>query len=93
MTDPGVSLSKEGNTRQELSKEGSKEQTTPNIFATRHFTLHVDQPYSRSHYQLAMAEVKKQERDFTPEVDALLPETETLAEVRIMVQPLRSYLK
>ena len=40
-----------------------------------------------------MAEVKKQERDFTPEVDALLPETETLAEVRIMVQPLRSYLK
>ena len=29
-----------------------------------------------------MAEVKKQERDFTPEVDALLPETQTLAEVR-----------
>ncbi|KAF8560192.1 hypothetical protein OG21DRAFT_1401706 [Imleria badia] len=27
-----------------------------------------------------MAEVKKQERDFTPEVDALLPETQTLSE-------------
>lgn len=60
----------------------SGEQTTPNIFATRHYTLNVDQPYSRSHYHLAMAEVKKQERDFTPEVDALLPETQTLAEVR-----------
>lgn len=74
---------------QGLSKEGkteSVEQTTSNIFATRHFTLNVSQPYSRSHYHLAMAEVKKQERDFTPEVDTLLPETQTLSEVRNLVQ-------
>lgn len=85
----GVAASKDQevkrNSGQGLSKEGkteSVEQTTPNIFATRHFTLNVDQPYSRSHYNLAMAEVKKQERDFTPEVNALLPETQTLSEVR-----------
>ena len=73
---------------QGLSKEGKTEsagQTMSNIFATRHFELNVDQPYSRSHYHLAMAEVKKQERDFTPEVDALLPETQTLSEVRSLV--------
>lgn len=86
----GVAASKknqevEGNSEQGRSKAGKTEsagQTTPNIFATRHFTLSVDQPYSRSHYRLAMAEVKKQERDFTPEVNALLPETQTLSEVR-----------
>ena len=72
--------SKEGNTE-------SREQTAPNIFATRHYTLNVDQPYSRSHYHLAMAEVKKQERDFTPEVNTLLPETQTLSEVRNLIQP------
>lgn len=93
VTDAGVAASKdqevERNTGQGLSKEGKTEcveQTTPNIFATRHFTLNVNQPYSRSHYHLAMAEVKKQERDFTPEVDALLPETQTLSEVRNLVR-------
>lgn len=34
-----------------------------------------------------MADVKKQERDFTPEVNALLPETQTLSEVRHLVHP------
>lgn len=79
---------------QGLSKEGKNDgvtQITPNIFATRHFTLNVDQPYSRSHYHLAMAEVKKQERDFTPEVNALLPETQTLSEVRDFAQSPRVY--
>jgi len=90
--DAGVAASKkvEGNNGQGHSKEGKTEsagQTTANIFATRHFTLNVDQPYSRSHYHLAMAEVKKQERDFTPEVDALLPETQILSEVRNLVHP------
>lgn len=84
VTDPGVA--DQGSTgRQGLLQERKNEQTTPNIFATRHFVLNVDQPYSRSHYHLAMAEVKKQERDFTPEVNALLPETETLSEVRNLV--------
>lgn len=32
-----------------------------------------------------MSEQKKQERDFTPEVDALLPETASLAKVGILV--------
>lgn len=87
--DTGVKDQGEGSSGQGISKEGqteSAEQTVPNIFATRHFTVNVEQPYSRSHYRLAMAEVKKQERDFTPEVDALLPETQTLSEVRKLVQ-------
>lgn len=85
--------------RQELSNKGKTKsvvQTTPNIFATRHFTPNVDRPYSRSHYRLAMAEVKKQERDFTPEVDALLPETQSLSEVCSLPfrtsRPLTSYV-
>lgn len=56
-------------------------QITPNIFATRHFTPIHDKPYSKSHYSIAMAEVRKQEKDFTKEVDDLLPETSTLAKV------------
>lgn len=34
-----------------------------------------------------MSEVKKQERDYTPEVDALLPEATSLAEVRTPLMP------
>jgi hypothetical protein len=75
----------EANGGQESFPEGNsniKEQTPPNIFVTRQFTPKLHKPYTRSHYNLAMAEVKKQERDFTPEVDALLPESESLSKVR-----------
>ena len=75
-----------------MSGQGNPEsgqQTASNIFATRHYTLNVDQPYSRSHYHLAMADVKKQERDYTPEVNALLPEINSLSEVCDLVQHLQ----
>jgi len=62
-------------------KVSTEMQTTPNIFATRHFTPIYDKPYPKSHYLIAMAEVRKQEKDFTKEVDELLPETSTLAKV------------
>jgi hypothetical protein len=62
-------------------KVSAATQTMPNIFATRHFTPIQDKPYSKSHYSIAMAEVRKQEKDFTKEVDELLPETSTLTKV------------
>lgn len=36
---------------------------------------------TRNSRNCTMAEVKKQEKDFTPEVDALIPEATTLAKV------------
>lgn len=62
-------------------KVSAETQTTPNIFATRHFTPIHNNSYSKSHYSIAMAEVRKQEKDFTKEVDELLPEATTLAKV------------
>lgn len=44
--------------------------------ATRHFALHSPT------WNYIMSE-KKQERDFTPEVDAILPEAESLAKVQL----------
>jgi hypothetical protein len=35
-----------------------------------------------------MAEQKKQERDFTPEVDAIIPETTSLAQVSWVASPI-----
>lgn len=60
-------------------KVSAETQTTPNIFATRHLTPIQNNSYSKSHY--SMAEVRKQEKDFTKEVDELLPEATTLAKV------------
>jgi hypothetical protein len=62
-------------------KVSAEKQIMPNIFATRHCTPKHDKPYSKSHYSIAMAEVRKQEKDFTKEVDELLPETSALVKV------------
>lgn len=62
-------------------KVSAEKQIMPNIFATRHCTPKHDKPYSKSHYSIAMAEVRKQEKDFTKEVDELLQETSALVKV------------
>jgi hypothetical protein len=48
--------------------------------STRHVATRNSFPASGSEYY-AMADQKKQERDFTPEVDAILPEVEALVKV------------
>jgi hypothetical protein len=68
----------QGSTQKWISAE---KQIMPNIFATRHCTPKQDKPYSKSHYSIAMAEVRKQEKDFTKEVDELLSETSALVKV------------
>ena len=51
-------------------------QTSSNKTATRHFHF----PSSCT-FSSIMSDNKKQEKDFTPEVDALLPEAESLVKV------------
>jgi 26S proteasome regulatory subunit N5 len=54
----------------------SLRQTNTNINATRHFsTVH------SASWSFIMADNKKQERDFTIEVDALLPDAQSIAKV------------
>ena len=60
------------------------EQASPNIFATRQFTPSLKADW-RTHRTQTMADVKKQEKDFTPEVDALLPEVDIVAKVCVQL--------
>jgi hypothetical protein len=57
----------------------SLRQTNTNTNATRHF--------STASWSFIMADNKKQERDFTVEVNALLPDAESMAKVSIFNMP------
>ena len=55
-------------------------QTRQNNLATRHRdSIGAPSKYSSNHY---MADNKKQEKDYTKEVDALVPEAEAVVKVR-----------
>lgn len=54
-------------------------QTTDNNTATRHF---VQRTHKSASWIYIMADNKKQEKDFTKEVDAILPEAASLAKAR-----------
>lgn len=54
-------------------------QTTTNNTATRHLN---QRTLNSASWRYIMADNKKQEKDFTSEVDVLLPEAESVAQVR-----------
>jgi len=56
--------------------QGSLKQTNNNTNATRHCA-----PFHSPSWSYIMADNKKQERDFTVEVDTLLPDAESVARV------------
>lgn len=60
-------------------RQGSLKQTRSNNSATRHKFTNLNVRHSAWSY--IMADNKKQERDFTVEVDALLPDAESVAKV------------
>jgi hypothetical protein len=70
----------------------SLSQTRANNVATRQREL---APPTRTHIypKFIMSDNKKQEKDFTPEVEALLPEAEKLAKVRLVRPSARSLPK
>ena len=72
-----------------LARFGSRERER--LYATRQSSLRTAtstwHPLPSPFITLTMADPKKQEKDFTKEVDALLPEARSLAEVRIKRGP------
>lgn len=59
-------------------------QTKPNTSATRHRDW-IRNTHTSSTYKFNMSDNKKQEKDYTKEVDALLPEADALIKVRVFI--------
>jgi hypothetical protein len=74
--------------QREITKEKTcKSFNSHVVFATRNWdsTKVATNLYPSSSLSIEMAEPKKQEKDFTKEVDAILPEAQVLARVRFVL--------
>lgn len=69
-------VTKEGNFTGTAGLFGRQPDASSNLKCKSTYTVFTSPSTTRN-----MAEPKKQERDFTPEVDAILPETTSLAQV------------